>query len=382
MTSHDPHPKGAASSPSPRPSGRSPSPASSPSWASASSIRSCPRSPRTCTPRRARSSCCSPATSPITGVSMLVTGWVASRIGAQAHAARRPRARRRVQRARGRVEQHRRDRRLPRRLGPRQRALHRHRAVGDRRRRQRRASPARSILYEAALGLGIAFGPLLGGLLGGDLLARAVLRHRRADGDRLRRDRPCCSTGRRRRSRRKRVSIAEPLRALRHRAARGQRPDRRVFYNFGFFTLLAYTPFPLGLGIHQLGSCSSAGACCWRSSSVFVAPRARAPRSALVRDARRSRSRRSPRSCWSMGVLHASQTALIVVCHRSRRVPRHRQHGADRGSSWSPRRSSARSPPPPTGSCASPAARSRPFLAGKLAEHVSVAAPFYLGARS
>ena len=26
-----------------------------------------------------------------------------------------------------------------------------------------------------------------------------------------------------------------------------------VLYNFGFFTLLAYTPFPLGLGIHQLG---------------------------------------------------------------------------------------------------------------------------------
>ena len=26
-----------------------------------------------------------------------------------------------------------------------------------------------------------------------------------------------------------------------------------VLYNFGFFTLLAYTPFLLGLGIHQLG---------------------------------------------------------------------------------------------------------------------------------
>jgi hypothetical protein len=26
-----------------------------------------------------------------------------------------------------------------------------------------------------------------------------------------------------------------------------------AFYNFGFFTLLAYTPFPLGLGAHALG---------------------------------------------------------------------------------------------------------------------------------
>ena len=59
-----PTPKRAGSSPSPRPSGRSPSPPSSRSWASGSSTRSCPPSPRTCTPRRARSSCCSPATSP------------------------------------------------------------------------------------------------------------------------------------------------------------------------------------------------------------------------------------------------------------------------------------------------------------------------------
>ena len=44
------------------------------------------------------------------------------------------------------------------------------------------------ILYEAALGLGIASGPLLGGFLGGISLARPVLRHRGADGDRVRGD--------------------------------------------------------------------------------------------------------------------------------------------------------------------------------------------------
>ena len=82
-------------------------------------------------------------------------------------AARRPRARGRLQRARGRVGLDRRDRRLPRRLGPRQRALHRHRAGRDHRRGVAAACRGAIILYEAALGLGIASGPLLGGLLGG-----------------------------------------------------------------------------------------------------------------------------------------------------------------------------------------------------------------------
>ena len=48
------------------------------------------------------------------------------------------------------------------------------------------------------------------------------------------------------------MSIAEPLRALRHRATRGSGLTA-IFYNFGFFTLLAYTPFALHLSIHQLG---------------------------------------------------------------------------------------------------------------------------------
>ena len=122
-----------------------------------------------------------------TGVSMLVTGWVSSRIGP-----------RRTLLAglvlviifsalAGASGSDRRDRRLPRRLGPRQRALHRHRARRDHRlrhrRRRRRDHPLRGRarprhrLRAAARRL-----PRRG------LLARAVLRHRRADGDRLRRD--------------------------------------------------------------------------------------------------------------------------------------------------------------------------------------------------
>ena len=80
----------------------------------------------------------------MTGLSMLVTGWFASRIGPRrtllfglalvvVFAA-----------LAGASDTVLPDRRLPARVGVRQRALHRHRAVGDRRRRDRRADRARS----------------------------------------------------------------------------------------------------------------------------------------------------------------------------------------------------------------------------------------------
>jgi ACDE family multidrug resistance protein len=105
------------------------------------------------------------------------------------------------------------------------------------------------ILYEAALGLGIASGPLLGGLLGGiswrgPFFGTAVLM---AIGFAaivvlLEKQPPPA----------RRVSLAEPLLALRHRGllVAGL---AALFYNFGFFTLLAYTPFPLHMGAHALG---------------------------------------------------------------------------------------------------------------------------------
>lgn len=108
---------------------------------------------------------------------------------------------------------------------------------------------------------------------------------------------------------RERVSIAEPLRALRHRATRGSGLTA-IFYNFGFFTLLAYTPFPLHLSIHQLGFTFTGWGLLLALFAVFVAPRV---------------GRRYGDICGLcaalagivailvvMGVLHASQTALIV----------------------------------------------------------------------
>ena len=106
------------------------------------------------------------------------------------------------------------------------------------------------ILYEAALGLGIASGPLLGGLLGGIswrgpffgtavLMAIGFVAIRVLLG-------PGPEAG------------AEVVARGAAARARPPRPalDRRsspLFYNFGFFMLLAYTPFLLGLGAHALG---------------------------------------------------------------------------------------------------------------------------------
>ena len=105
------------------------------------------------------------------------------------------------------------------------------------------------ILYEAALGLGIASGPLLGGLLGdvswrGPFFGTAVLM---AIGFVLILvllgpvPKP-----------QKRVSLADPLRALRHGGLRSMALVA-VLYNFGFFTILAYTPLLLGMSAHELG---------------------------------------------------------------------------------------------------------------------------------
>ena len=125
------------------------------------------------------------------------------------------------------------------------------------------------ILYEAALGLGIASGPLLGGFLGevswrGPFFGTAALM---AIGF---------------------VAIVvlleptpTPARKVgAHRAAEGA-PHRglliaglvALFYNFGFFTLLAYTPFPLHMGAHALGLVFFGWGLMVAVFSVFAAPR-------------------------------------------------------------------------------------------------------------
>jgi MFS family permease len=105
------------------------------------------------------------------------------------------------------------------------------------------------ILYETALGIGIALGPLVGGELGGiswrgpffgvtalmtiALVATIVLVE----------DVP---------RPRVKVSLADPLVALRHRGLLTMGLTA-LLYNWGFFTVLGYAPFPMHLGTHQLG---------------------------------------------------------------------------------------------------------------------------------
>jgi len=69
----------------------------------------------------------------------------------------------------------------------------------------------------------------------------------------------------------RKVGITEPLRALGHR---GLLITGLValFYNFGFFTLLAYTPFPLEMGAHALGLVFFGWGLLLAISSVFAAP--------------------------------------------------------------------------------------------------------------
>ena len=128
------------------------------------------------------------------------------------------------------------------------------------------------ILYETALGLGIAVGPLLGGLLGGvswrgpfygvavlmavALVATIVLvpelpkpRHR--------------------------TSLAAPLKALRHRGLLTM-GIMALLYNWGFFTMLGYAPYPMELSARQLGLVFTGWGLLVAVFAVFVAPRLQA----------------------------------------------------------------------------------------------------------
>ena len=125
------------------------------------------------------------------------------------------------------------------------------------------------ILYEAALGLGIAVGPLVGGLLGGIswrgpffgvsvLMAIALVV--------IAFVLPATPPAK------KATSLADPFRALRHRGLLGV-AITALLYNFGFFTLLAFTPFPLDMDAHQIGLIFFGWGVCLAFTSVVVAPR-------------------------------------------------------------------------------------------------------------
>ncbi|TXK19636.1 MFS transporter [Homoserinibacter sp. GY 40078] len=124
------------------------------------------------------------------------------------------------------------------------------------------------VLYEAALGVGIAIGPLLGGFLGhlawqapfvgtAVLMAIAVV----ALAVLLPADR----------GPRERRRLSDPIRALRNPPL-ALLAITALFYNVGFFTLLAFSPFPLGLDAIGLGLVFCAWGAALAITSVWVAP--------------------------------------------------------------------------------------------------------------
>ncbi|MCW3158892.1 MFS transporter [Micropruina sonneratiae] len=124
------------------------------------------------------------------------------------------------------------------------------------------------ILYEAALGVGIAAGPLLGGWLGSmswrlpffgvaALMAIALI--------------ATLVTLPNEREERHPTPLSAPLRTLRDPGLLTVGVTA-LLYNFGFFTLLAFTPFALEMGALQIGLIFFGWGALLALSSVFVAP--------------------------------------------------------------------------------------------------------------
>ncbi|KAA9005105.1 MFS transporter [Paenibacillus spiritus] len=236
-----------------------------------------------------------------------------------------------------------------------------------------RGSAKAVIMYEAALGLGISVGPLLGGELGsiswrgpfigvGALMLIAFISigvlmpkvPRQAN----------------------RTSLADPFKALRH-------PGLLVLavtaflYNFGFFTLMAYTPFVMDLDEHGLGYVFFGWGILLAVTSVFVAPRLQ----------KRFGSIRSMSvalllfalALLVMGIWTSSQTTVIVSVIVA---------GAFLGTNNTLITTAVMEAAPVERSTASAAysfvrfigGALAPWLAGKLAEWYNPHMPFYVGA--
>ncbi|AYV68115.1 MULTISPECIES: MFS transporter [Niallia] len=131
------------------------------------------------------------------------------------------------------------------------------------------------ILYEAAIGLGISVGPLLGGWLGamswrGPFLGVAVLMIIAFFGIFILM--PKNTSMNTTNTVKSKTSLADPFRALKHRSLLVL-GIAAALYNFGFFTLLAYAPFVMGLDEHGLGFVFLGWGILLAVTSVFMAPR-------------------------------------------------------------------------------------------------------------
>lgn len=128
------------------------------------------------------------------------------------------------------------------------------------------------VLYEAAIGIGISVGPLLGGQLGsiswrGPFLGVAALMVIAFIGLITLMPKPSSQdTGQ------IKTSLLDPFRALKYRSLLTFGISAAL-YNFGFFTLLAYAPFVMGLDEHGLGYVFLGWGILLALTSVFMAPK-------------------------------------------------------------------------------------------------------------
>ena len=128
------------------------------------------------------------------------------------------------------------------------------------------------VLYEAALGLGIAAGPLVGGLLGnvswrGPFFGVAVLMAIALLATVVLLDATPKPTHK--------VALSAPLRALGHRSLLTM-SITALLYNWGFFTMLGYAPYPMELSAIQLGFVFFGWGLLVAFFSIFGAPRLQA----------------------------------------------------------------------------------------------------------
>ncbi|NRD79231.1 MFS transporter [Bacillus sp. BRMEA1] len=128
------------------------------------------------------------------------------------------------------------------------------------------------VLYEAAVGLGISVGPLLGGQLGsiswrGPFLGVATLMVIAFIGLIL-----LMPNQKSQGISQSKTSLLDPFRALKHRSLLTFGISAAL-YNFGFFTLLAYAPFVLGLDELGLGYVFLGWGILLAITSVFMAPK-------------------------------------------------------------------------------------------------------------
>ncbi|MGJ3191845.1 MFS transporter [Paenarthrobacter nitroguajacolicus] len=124
------------------------------------------------------------------------------------------------------------------------------------------------ILYEAALGLGISLGPLLGALLGGwqwraPFFGTAVLMAAAFIALLALLPKTAAPA--------KKSRLRDPLLALGHKGLRTTAASA-LFYNYGFFTILAFTPFILGMDAYGIGGVFFGWGVAVAVFSVFVAP--------------------------------------------------------------------------------------------------------------